>query len=388
MDNLNSRYLFEQANALAGVIGARPAGSRAEQQARQYLCHALSDAGVVQYYEQAIKAPTAPANTLLTTTLLALASNLLPRRLRWLGGLLALYSAHAAYQATLNRRQVGLDVLVNVPQLTSDSANLIARIPAANASRRRVVLLANIDTPRERLTYTTNGKPALRALNTISVIAALLNGVAQLTGNDGLRRLTISALALVAPVAIAEASAQPTTGANDNASGCACLLGLAGELARQPLRHTDVWVVFAGAEDTASAGLHAFLDRYREDLADATFIALERVGAGEVVYCTHHSGLSYLGDYTPDQETLLLAMDTAHTHPELRVHGAGLNTLDLIGGVRARGFKGICITATDGSGWSPQWNQPGDTMAIISPDNLERAARFCRALLAKLDEKN
>ena len=69
-----------------------------------------------------------------------------------------------------------------------------------------------------------------------------------------------------------ELSAKAAGRAPENASGVAVALHLGEVLAKEPLRHTEVWTVFAGCPE---GGLHALLDRYGQLLTDAHLITID-----------------------------------------------------------------------------------------------------------------
>ena len=80
----------------------------------------------------------------------------------------------------------------------------------------------------------------------------------------------------------------PVPGANDNASGVATALSLAGELEAEPPANLDVWVVLAGGEETMQEGMRAFVRSQRKQLdrASTFFVAIDAVGRGNVRFET------------------------------------------------------------------------------------------------------
>lgn len=51
----------------------------------------------------------------------------------------------------------------------------------------------------------------------------------------------------------------------------------------------------------------------------------------------------------------------------------------------ARGYQAISITARDGEGQIPHWNQPSDTTDQIDAKTMETAANFVLAMIRRLD---
>jgi aminopeptidase YwaD len=78
-------------------------------------------------------------------------------------------------------------------------------------------------------------------------------------------------------------------GANDNASGLACLLELAERLAGKPPA-AEIWLVGFGAEEVGEIGSGDFVTRWEGPPIDAMF-AIDTVGAGSttMVYSLHGS---------------------------------------------------------------------------------------------------
>ncbi len=384
VDHLVGSQLFEHVRALAAVIGPRPPGSRQEAQARQYVRHALADLGIgqAQLEESTFFTPTSPGASVGLSAALGLGAALLPKRVGVLGAGMAFLGAFNVLQLTRMRRQPLLPFVAQ-----AQSANLIARIPASGEVKRRVVLIGHLDTNRHRLTFSPELRPMLRATFSAAIGLSTLAGVSRLFSWNWLRRLT--SLSMVASLAYLAADEMGgfVPGANDNASAVALLLGLGGQLMVEPLVNTEVWLAFTGAEETACIGMHALLDKHRETLADAYFLDFEMVGAGDIAYVTHHSGLSHFADYAPDDESLAWAVETARDNPALGVRGVPMTIFEEVGALRARGFRGLCLVGVGSDGWLVNWHRHSDNIEHIDPRALERTARFAWAMLRKLDSK-
>src|SRR5690606_3669457 len=118
------------------------------------------------------------------------------------------------------------------------------------------------------------------------------NAVAQWFGWNWLRKPTALALFSALPLTLLDESGPFVAGANDNASGVACLIGLGAVVNAEPLENTEVWLAFTGAEESGCQGIHHLLDAHRVELANAYFIDFERVGAGDIAYVTQHGSMS------------------------------------------------------------------------------------------------
>lgn len=383
MDALSAQQLMQHVRALADDIGPRPAGQRGDFQARLYVRRMLQEAAIPHEVEEiTFPTPDSLGYAVLAALGLTLAGNLMGRRLRGLGGALALLGAYSAYQSISGRRQP-----LNFITPGALSGNLIVRFPPSDKPRHIAVVVAHLDTNKHRFAFTHPYKRALRSALTTGISLMALNGLAQWFGWRRLRSLSALLLTAAVPLVLADESDEFVPGANDNASAVACLLGLAAHLHTHPLQHTEVWLAFTGAEQPGCLGMQALLDKHREVLADAWFIDLEMVGAGDIAYVTHHTGLSHFSAYTPDAESLAWAAETARANPQFGVRGKPMRTQDELGTLRSRGFRGISLVSVSPDGWPAHWNQRDDRSDCIEPRSLEQAARFAWAMLQKLDER-
>lgn len=386
VDTLSAKNLMEHVRGLAEGIGARPAGERGEMLARQYVRHALTDGGVdLPVEETPFKTPNSWVYGLLLPILLALGGNLLPKRLRWIGGIMTLFSGYALFRATTGQRQ---PLTFLAP--SGDSANLVVKIPAKGKTKHRAVLIGHLDTNKHRASFAASpeGRELLRPVANAAILVTLLNGLAQLFNWTWIRRLTALALGVAVQRTLADENGDFVAGANDNASAVACLLGLGAHLRQQPLENTEVWLAFTGAEEPGCIGMQNLLDTYRVELAHAWFIDFEMVGAGNIRYVTEHSSLAPLGAYRPDDESLALAVEAARQNPDLKVSGVSMMMVEEVGTLRNQGFRGICLVGVGDDGWLMNWHQASDTTANINPASLETAARFGLAMLQTLDKRS
>jgi hypothetical protein len=277
---------------------------------------------------------------------------------------------------------------------SAPSATQIARVAPSASPRHRLVILAHTDSNKHRLTFSPLLRHFLLLGSTTLVVSALLHGLAQLAravgSKDAARgsyRLGILGLVVGLFSLWADEREGFVDGANDNASAVACALGLAAHLKTNPLRHTEVWLAFTGAEEVGCLGAHALLDAHGDRLRDAYFLDFEMVGAGDLAYVTQHSGFSYLNSYTPDARSAMLAAETARKHPEFGVTGRPMTILEEVGALRGRGYRGLCLVGVGQDGYLVNWHQYSDNAANIDPACLERAARFALKFMETLDEK-
>jgi hypothetical protein len=386
-DLLSSDALMAHVRALAQDIGPRPAGHEGEAQARAYIRRALVEAGLSEVEEMPFPTWDTWGYTMLTPMALALLGNALGRWSRvgqLVGGLLSLLGAYQVLQGVRAGRQPLAPLFPK-----RQTANLIARLQPARERRQRVVLVGHTDTNKQRVSFAPWSKRFLRSAATLGIAMLALNGLAQLAGKRAapLRRGSAWGIAALLSVLLYDEVEGYVDGASDNATAVACLLGLGAHLVRHPLRHTEVWLAFTGAEEVGCLGMHKLLDAYGGQLADAWFIDFEMVGTDEIVYVTRHSSLSHLGAYAPDSESLALADETSARHPEIGVSGQPVVIAEEVGSLRGRGYRGLCLVGVGKDGWLANWHRYEDDVEHVEPSGVERAARFALAMLHVLDDR-
>ena len=177
-------------------------------------------------------------------------------------------------------------------------------------------------------------------------------------------------------------------GANDNASGVATVLSLAGQLDADPPRNLDVWVLLTGAEECLQEGMRAFVLAHRRELEPQTtyFISLDTVGHGRPRFET---AAGWVVTYSMDARMTELceAIAAADAEGEQRYDAAPLRH-GLAGDSlppRLRGYSSIGITSLGEDGYVPGYHTPADTPDQIDPSALERAHGFALELVRQLD---
>jgi hypothetical protein len=274
---------------------------------------------------------------------------------------------------------------------TAPSQNALGVVPPDGETRRRVVLLGHVDTHRTPIFYSSTVWHRLFVALVGGTFVSLVVGapVCALLALFGWTwlRWVIALLAAVQLFGLAMCLHADLTpfgpGANDNGSGAASVLALGERLAREPLRHTEVWLVADGCEELGCYGAAALVEAHADELRDACFIALDIVGAGDPAFLAS-DGL--LRKYPVDPELLDIARRIAAERPELRAfEHVGLAYTDAAV-VLKRGFRGFTIDALprDEPGGS-HWHQMTDTVDKIEPDCLRRVHEFAWEMLQRLD---
>lgn len=380
--------LWEHVAALAAGIGPRPAGSAAEGRAHAYAAARLRACGAAVAEEPFATAPTFSWMWLLVAGLLLVAALApwlaLPG---WTGALAGALGALGFWGIASQN----LELFRLLPQV--QSRNVIGRLAPRGEVRRRVALVAHVDSTRSGLMFSPAAARTWELSFRIHLVAAGLAVAAgcgwwlapaplwRWVALPALLPLLYGFLTLVHR----EAACAWVQGANDNASGVAVTLGLAEHLARHPLQHTEVWAVITGAEEVGyPVGAIRLRDRHLAELRDADLLVIDNVGLGELRYLT---GEGTFRRHRADPELLALAGRIAARHPEW---GAGPSRVP-IGSYTdahpflAAGLRTIAVWAEQG-GVIPNWHWPTDVLANVDPAALERAWTFCHELLQELDQ--
>lgn len=381
--------LLEHVRFLADEISPRGTGTAGEAAAADYVAGYLSNLGLpVERHEfRAVASQNAfPLAVDLVALLAVVLYPLDGAILRWIAAALALVAPLLLWWAITHSDSPLRPLL---PQVTSQ--NILGRIQPTGEIHRRAVILAHLDTNRCRLAWQSAAVRYLEPLTwlTLAVLVALgllyLSG-ALLGGPAWIWWISLFPAGYLLGTIITLWRDERTPfspGAHDNASGVAVALEVAARLSVHPLRHTEVWLAFTGAEETDHRGLKTLLHRYAASLRDAAFFDLEGVGSGDIVYLTRQ-GLCW--PYWPDPELLALAGRVAARRLDLGVGPAQMNTEDEVRTLRNSGYRALCIAGRDpATGVLPRWHRSDDTADTVSVETMTRAADFLMELLCELD---
>lgn len=273
------------------------------------------------------------------------------------------------------------------------SQNVWARIPATNASARRVLIVGHIDTHRTPWVFTSLRRLAFFRLMTTLGIAAfvlatifyLLSIVFDLSGAAWAPLVFAPIYVIVLALTWQPDTTPYTHGANDNGSGAAIVLSLAERLARSPLKNVEVWVMCSGCEEVGSQGVQAFADRYRADLPGLLGISIDNVGGkGAGVCYTTVEGMVI--PYKPAPELIGLADRIKVERPDLGAYSKPYTILHtdatclMVNHVPSLSFVGLRP-----DGVIPDWHQVTDTFDRIDTRPVEATEEFVLELLKRLD---
>ncbi len=383
--------LWQDAYALAGKIGPRGTGTAQEAAAAAYVASRLQAMGLQ------VEIHTFPAipsqNTFaFAINILALTAIILypvgGAIARWLATLLALVAAPLLWQ-TIRSSDNALRFLL--PKVISQ--NVIARVSPRDEVHSEAVLLAHLDTNRCRKVWASGTVKYLEPLTFLTLALLAVLGLIYLAGAlmggpawTWWASLPLAGYVVGSLITLWLDDGTPfSPGAHDNAASVAVSLAAAAELAICPLEHTQVWLAFTGAEETDHAGLKTLLKKHNDVLRGATFLDLEGVGSGELVYLIEQGLCAH---YRPDPELVLIAAQVSQEHLDLQVKPGEMTMEDETGTLRRRGYKALCIAGMDPETRSlPHWHRADDTVDTLSIEVMGRAAAFVTAFLRTVDKE-
>ncbi|HEX7289632.1 MAG TPA: M28 family peptidase [Conexibacter sp.] len=226
----------------------------------------------------------------------------------------------------------------------------------------------------------TNTSPPLMA----PVIAGPL--LVALGAFAGRRRplTTGTVLALGSAATFAEIGARDAVpGANDNLTGVATLLGLATELAEQPLEGLRVLLVSTGSEEGFMEGMQAFARRHFRSLPPERthVVCVDTVGSPQLTLI-EGEGMLRMRDY-PDDFKALVSESARECGVEL---GRGLrfrNATDGLIALRA-GYPTVAIGSVTELKVPSNYHWPTDTAEHVDHDRVSDAVTLCTALARRL----
>jgi peptidase M28-like protein len=260
-----------------------------------------------------------------------------------------------------------------------EGVNVVGRVPAAEESRATLVVLAHHDAARTGLAWHPRlvGLGAARARRARRMDPRLGLAAAGLLAAAMPWRLARHAGAAVLAAAVAAeldiASSPTVPGANDNATGAAALLALAGAVAAAPPAHVETLLVAPGCEESGMGGTAAFLRRHRAALQPArTFVlGLDTLGSGTPIVCSAEATL-FPHAYRPQDLDLVDAgAARAGVEPPERWR-VGAWTDPIL--ARFAGLPAASLLSVGPDGTYPNWHRMTDTPERVDFDSVTRCA--------------
>ncbi|MBI3947603.1 MAG: M28 family peptidase [Armatimonadetes bacterium] len=378
---------LETIRTLAVEIGPRPSASAAEGRAADTLAGRLREAGL----DVRIEAFGGLRSFSLTYGLIY-ASFVLAAALAWASpaaGFVLGALGLLAFALENGGREVVSRLLPKLP-----SRNVVGVKAPAGEVRRRVVLVCHLDSANAALLWHPRLVAGFR--RSFLLMAGAMGAVVLLTGALWLAPVSGLPTSVLRGALLASGAYLLGTvlllvhrqwrmpcvdGANDNASGVAAVLAAAAGIG--PLRHTELWVVGTGCEESGLIGMARFCDAHPFDRKRTWFLNADNCGAGRVTITTAEG---MLWRCRCDEGLVAAALRAAAAEPALPVDARAFHTMNNDSFVLLRrGYRALSIMAFDERGLLPNWHWPTDTADRIEPETLACAAELIRRTLRAVD---
>ena len=375
---------------LAVEIGPRGPTTAAEAQASDYAQSVLEASGSQTTVEPFDGVPSF-GNIYIPTTAAMLAGALIATRKRPLKTLGVTTGALGLASFWGENTTKWRAVLERIPK--TPSQNVVGVIKPKGEPRRRLVVVAHIDSSRSGLMFHPKLTNDFRRSAFVGIGAAAASLASYLLPRKLRRSVATAASAVIAAnlgmLIQREVYGRDVHGANDNASGASIVLSLAEHLASEPLTNTEVWCVLTGCEESDLVGMSAFVDRHQNELADAYFLNLDTVaGAGSNIRWIVTSSLLD-SNLRADGYLVKLAEQVSLDHPGLEAEPGTWHHAGLDGDVAAvRGMRAMSLVAQTPQGTLPNWHWPTDTYENIDEAVLQRSFNFTRELVTRFDSQS
>ncbi len=388
----------EEVEELCSFAG-RLAGTDAERRASNHVAARLRDSGRRCEVESTHVQPQWALVHLLHCGL-AVVGSMIAGIAPPVGFALVLIAATSAY-LDLSARHYLLRRLL----FRRASQNVYSRASGPAAETPRVLLCANVDSPRTGAAYNRGPQRLLaRAARRFPVVSSPTRlwfwSIALLLPPIGARMAGVEAdwlaflqlpqtlILIVACFGLGEIALSPASpGANVNASGVAAVLAAARRLDADPPAALAVDVALCGGGETTMQGMRSFVRTHREQLREegTIVVALETVGRGDPRFAVSQGPAVSL---PMDREMVgfaeAVALAAAPGEPAIEPVRTGNTGAAFV--AAAYKLRAIAITCREEGGALPEGHHTRrDVPAELDPEAVERAARFAEQLVRLLD---
>jgi hypothetical protein len=259
-----------------------------------------------------------------------------------------------------------------------EGANVVARVPAAGARRRTLVLVAHHDAAHTGLMWhpalaggaRRDGRPPFSLLPELAMAAIA-------AGPRRLRAPARAVLALATALSLDVARGATVPGASDNATGVAALLELVRRFAAAPLAETEVIAVVPGCEEAGMGGMAAWMRAEGSALdPHSTFVlGLDTLGAGEPMVVSSEGPLWAVPFREEDLALVDRAAAAAGLEPPRRFRIGGYTDPAL---ARLAGLPAVSLLSLAGNGFS-NYHLPTDVPENVDWDSVDRCLALAEA---------
>lgn len=216
-----------------------------------------------------------------------------------------------------------------------------------------------------------------------AVAGPALVALGGVTGSRAARR-SGTVVSLMTALAMADIGARPAVpGANDNLSGVAALIALAGALRAEPVAGLRVLLVSAGAEEALQEGIRGFARRHFPDLPTRStyFLNLDTVGSGNLVLLDAEGPLR-MEPYDRDFGDLIARCAADENVRVTR----GMRSRNSTDGVvpNRHGYPAASLVSIDDEKLLPHYHLPSDLPEHVDYDCVADATRLTEAVIRTL----
>lgn len=270
--------------------------------------------------------------------------------------------------------------------------NISGCIPAAMETKHTVLLAGHLDAHRTPVFFSSVAwQKAFRWIIQLSIasliVGFLLFAFAFAYNWQWIRwaAILLSVIYLVVAILCWQADRTPySPAANDNGSGTAIVIRIAQQLARNPMKYTDVWTLVNDCEETGSDGMLHFLQNHSNELGtDCLIFAPDEVGNSRLQYITS-DGLVI--QYKSDPRILSIAEKAAQAVDGFSVMPAtGIAFTDATAATK-RGFAAVSLVSIPEKDEESHWHQLSDLPENIKQVTLEHAELYLLKILEIVDQ--
>jgi hypothetical protein len=376
---------------LAVEIGPRGSTTPEEKRAATYAEEVYRDLGLTPITEEFTSAKSAWSPFTLSTFLV-----LLSEIIFLYGGLVGAAIAFLITGAVIVFLVLELSFRANplrwiLPKAQSQNVSTV--IEPASEVKQTIVLVGHLDTHRTPISHRSlrwfsifNRLTTLTFVSTILMVVLFLIRLFLVFELIVYVTMILSIPVLVLFLMAFTADFTPyTSGANDNASGAAMIMGLAEMATNEPLQNSRVWAVNVGCEEVGAYGSAAWLDSHLDEIGDAIYLNLDNIGGPGAGPC-YLTKETLIFQFIYDSELIALADRLAEENPELKAYSGELKAAYTDGamGIKA-GLSCLTFVGHTPEGVIPHWHQQSDVFENLDWDVMERTLKFVWLLMQAID---
>ncbi|MBW6474065.1 MAG: M28 family peptidase [Anaerolineaceae bacterium] len=377
-------------HALAVDIGPRGSTTPAERQAAEYAKDQFRQIGLTPIWQDFQSARSIFLPHIIGSFFMIFAFILYP-----LGGrLIAAIAAIISILVIVSELQeLGFqNNLLRMLVPKGSSQNVHAVVPPSAEHKQDIILVGHLDTQRTPLFFRTPKYVKIYdKFTTIIFVTYLIQTI--------LYSLSVflfwpwvwyasipTAMCAVLMISFfIEAEFSPfTAGANDNASAAGMVLTMAEELHKNPLKHTRVFAVCTGCEETQHYGMIAWYQQNLQLLKKPKAIVFELLGVAGPGYLTQEG---IIVPFKADQNLIKMVENLNLEHPEwgaypVKISGGNSEMADAL----RNKIPAISLFGMKKDGEAPYWHQLEDTYDKMNPQVMEDVWSLTMAMLQKIDQ--